>query len=649
MIFKKQSSKPVIIGILAFALFSFLTYQYIEFDNGLREKNERSKLLELLILKKSKVEKALSSRIYYTKGVAAYVSLNPDINNTEYQNLAKELINQDTVISTMALSKNAVISSIYPEKGHEEAIGLNLLDHPERKKIVEKTIETKNTFVAGPVELVEGGIAFISYTPIFNKLSKDTNSFWGMTDIVIKRDAMLNEAELFEKDDENYYALKGIDGKGIEGDIFWGHSDVFNNDPVTIKITLPTGNWILASVPVNGWNVFENKSFVTNIILFAASLIISVLVWLLSNAWIKIKNKESELSALFGAMNDLVIIMDDKGYYRSIAPTNNHLLIRPASELLNKSVYDFFDHDAAKYFHDSIKKAIENKSTILIDYPLEINGKELWFEARLSYVSKNSVIYVAHDNTEKKLAELKLIQSEKELKESNAMKDKFFSILAHDLKNPIGSFMNLTDMIFQNYSNIDENEKFELIEYLKDSSHSLYSLLENLLEWSRVQRGAIKPEYTKVDINFLITNTIEHLNTMAKDKKIDIKNNIDKNIIAFCDSNMIQTVFRNIIINAVKFTEDEGDIIISSNIEEIEKNKFIVISIKDSGIGIEKERINKLFKIDSAVSTPGTNNEKGTGLGLILCKEFVEINKGFIKVDSELGKGTKFSIYIPSM
>jgi signal transduction histidine kinase/sensor domain CHASE-containing protein len=642
-----QKNSPAFIGIIAFIVFSMLTYKYIEFDKGLKEEDERNLLLELLILKKSELEKSLSSRIYHTKGVAAYVSLNPDIDSLEYQNLAKELIKNDTVISTMALAKDAVITSIYPKKGHEDAIGLDLLEHPKRRKIVKQTIETRKTFVAGPVELVEGGIAFISYTPIFNNTTSDTTEFWGMTDIVIKRDALFNEANLRIDDGTNLYALKGIDGSGNKGEVFWGERAIFNNNPVTIKIALPTGNWILASMPANGWNKYDNKSVFTNIILFSSSLVISILVWLLANAWRKIKNNESELKALFGAMNDLVIILDNKGYYRHIAPTNNHLLIRPANDMLNKSLYDFFDFDKAKFFHDAILESINEKKTVQIEYPLIINKKELWFTARISYISDNSVIYVAHDNTETILSKNNLMKSEKELKALNAMKDKFFSIIAHDLKNPIGAFKNSTELLYYNFSEFNEEDKFEFIENLKETSESLYSLLTNLLEWSRIQRGSIEPVLEQTNILFLINNTVSHLKTFANNKNISIENNIKNDTYCVCDPNMISTVFRNIISNAIKFTPESGLITINNFSNVSGNQKYQVFTITDTGIGISENRIDKLFKIDSTMSSPGTNNEKGTGLGLILCKDFLKINNGKIEVKSQIGKGTTFSIFIP--
>lgn len=215
-----KTAIPIAYAFGVFLILSIGIYNYSNYTKGQWEKDERSNLMDLLTSKKSNLEKALYSRIYYTRGVAAYVGLNPSISNNEFYELAKEYIKQDTVISTMALSKDCIINAIYPYEGHESAIGLNLLAHPERNEIVKKTIETELTFVAGPVELVEGGSAFISYTPIFNKLESLNNSFWGITDIVIKEESLIREAKISLAENGFKFALKGYNGTGNKGAIF---------------------------------------------------------------------------------------------------------------------------------------------------------------------------------------------------------------------------------------------------------------------------------------------------------------------------------------------------------------------------------------------------------------------------------------------
>jgi PAS domain S-box-containing protein len=639
---------PLTIGIIVFCLFSFAIYNYLKFDENQKKRNERNKLFDQLIYKKSQLEKSLSSRIYYTKGIAAYVTHHPNIEDKEFRQLASELIGRDSVIATMSLSPDCVISSVYPREGHEEAIGLDLLAHPERRKIVEQTIQTHKTFVAGPVELVEGGIAFISYTPIFEKTQDGENPFWGVTDIVIFRDELFNEAGLNATNNNFEYALRGPDGKGAAGEVFWGNERVFRQDPVTVEITLPTGSWILAITPSGGWKNTVNTTRLMAYVLFGSAVIISILVWLLVRAMLRIRNNQAELKALFGAMSDLVIEFNVNGVYTKIAPTNRKLLVRPPDELLGRSLYDVFPEEQAKFFHDAILKCLETRDTVEIDYPLEIEGKELWFIAKLTRISPDSVIYVARDYTNRKKAEEELIRSQKKLEELNAMKDKFFSIIAHDLKNPLGGYVNLTNMLYDSFDDMNEDEKKEIIELLNDSSKTVYNLLENLLEWSRSQRGKIPHKPENYDISFIADNVISVLALQTEAKNIRINNKIDKSSIAYFDVNSITTVIRNLLSNAIKFTPEGGTITLDANKIEHGGNQFYEVQVSDTGVGMSPEQMNNLFRIDKSVSTKGTNDESGTGLGLILCKEFINKNGGDIKISSIPGEGSTFKFTLPA-
>ncbi|MDZ7777060.1 MAG: PAS domain-containing sensor histidine kinase [Bacteroidales bacterium] len=249
----------------------------------------------------------------------------------------------------------------------------------------------------------------------------------------------------------------------------------------------------------------------------------------------------------------------------------------------------------------------------------------------------------ATDITDRKQAEKTLRESEVELKELNAQKDKFFSIIGHDLKSPFNSILGFSGLLEEqigekNYDDVDKYAKT-----IRRSSQRAMDLLENLLEWSRAQTGKIEfsPESFKI-IN-LTDNTFNQLKDAADQKSITLRNDLPTNLPVFADKNMVSTVMRNLISNAIKFTREGGEIKISAE----KSAKEIFVSVSDNGIGIAPGRIEKLFRIDENDSTPGTNNEKGTGLGLILCKEFVEKHDGRIWVESVENKGSVFTFTLP--
>ncbi|MCK9279343.1 MAG: ATP-binding protein [Melioribacteraceae bacterium] len=640
---KSSNYSPVLIAFISLSVFIFIILQYTEFSNDKKEKDIRAELDEVLISKKSQLEKALYSRIYYTKGVAAYITINPQIDAAIFDNLANELIKDDTVISTMSISPSCIISAIYPMKGHESAIGLNLLEHPERKKIVEKTIQTKNTFIAGPVELIEGGVAFISYTPVFLKHGSDSTSFWGMTDIVIMKDKLFNEIKLTNKDDKYVYALKGIDGTGVSGKAFWGDENIFSNNPVKVEVLLPTGTWVFAAMPIEGWGDYIDNTEAMIIFLYISAFIISMLIFLLSRAMIKLRINERELTALFGSMQDIVIQINSKGEYIKIASANQKLLFKPKDELLNKSLYEIFDKEKADFFMDAVTRCLSTKKLVEIEYPLIIDSKEFWFNARLSYLSEDAVVYVAYDNTYKKRAEDKLIESEKKMQELNRTKDKFFSIIAHDLKNPFITIIGFSDLLITEYYDFTDEEKIHYLQEMKKSAHLSHNLLQNLLQWSRSQTGHLEFIPCPISLYALVSENIQLLGKSADKKGVKLSTDISNELIVFADEDMLNTILRNLISNAIKFSSKEDTITISA----FETNDSVGIDIADTGTGMEQSRVESLFKLEETKSTAGTDSESGTGLGLLICKEFVEKHNGKISVTSQLGKGTTFRITLP--
>ena len=239
---------------------------------------------------------------------------------------------------------------------------------------------------------------------------------------------------------------------------------------------------------------------------------------------------------------------------------------------------------------------------------------------------------------------LKLAESYKEIKLLNATKDKFFSIIAHDLRAPLGGLQNLTDLLYNEYNTYDEESLKNTIKLLYESSKTTFNLLENLLTWSSLQRNKITYKPERFSINQIISENISLLENCAKEKEISIINDCKKEIHVFADKNMILTVLRNLISNAVKFTPKKGKITIGSKLID---EKTVQVWIADTGIGISKENILKLFSIEQVFTTIGTEKETGTGLGLILCKEFIEKNRGEIKLESESGKGTTFFVELP--
>jgi two-component system, sensor histidine kinase and response regulator len=242
-----------------------------------------------------------------------------------------------------------------------------------------------------------------------------------------------------------------------------------------------------------------------------------------------------------------------------------------------------------------------------------------------------------------KKAHDKISLQAKTLEELNATKDKMFSVISHDLRAPLGGIKSMLDLIYEGHSN-HKSISPKSLDSLKNAADQTYNLLENLLYWSRSQRGNLVNNPEQTNLYDLIVENIELLKSMARNKDIEIVNNVDEDVTAFADRNMIKTVIRNLIINAIKFTDAKGSITINSE----EKDDYVKTSITDTGIGIKKSTLEKILNNRDYYTTFGTNREKGSGLGLNLCLDFIERNDGELFIDSEYGKGSTFSFVLPT-
>jgi PAS domain S-box-containing protein len=380
---------------------------------------------------------------------------------------------------------------------------------------------------------------------------------------------------------------------------------------------------------------------------------------------------------LFDRLDSLIWFLEKDNLFGYVNDSFAKFLGKSKSEIINKPINELLiSEEAEKLEFEIAKIRSENTELRSFEYLTNSSGEKKLFSLRKFPYSKtngkiDTVICIAEDQTELKKSEdeikeyieelhetkdmmeqnayelvelnLKLEESEEELRKQNASKDKFFSIISHDLKTPVSAMMSYSEILNDEFETLERGEIKEFIQSLKEVSANLFELLEGLLNWSRVQTGRM--QYSPVKINLADTskNLIKIYDQTAKKKHIKLISEFNGKTVAYADDNMVNTVMRNLISNAIKFTNENGEI----KIQITELDDFLQVSIIDNGIGIKPEDLEKLFRIDVHHTTNGTANEAGTGLGLILCKELVEKNSGEINVKSKMGEGTSFYFTLP--
>ena len=333
----------------------------------------------------------------------------------------------------------------------------------------------------------------------------------------------------------------------------------------------------------------------------------------------------------------------------------NYFGIEPGNhtfEIQAKNLFGYTSEDGRKINFDIPFPFYRNPIFITALIGILIMGYIITILIRKNIAKKKANQEIEERNFRITLAKMKLEEQNAfineqntKLKELNNTKDKFFSIIAHDLINPFNSFLGNTRFLKENYLQLDDTEQKECINDINHSAEGLFKLLQNLLQWANAQRNKIPYNPESCNIHEILSTNFFLLNNIVKEKKVKLISHIDENVKVFADYEMINTVFRNLISNAIKFTPQGGliEVYASSN------GTVYEFSVVDSGIGINKENIKKLFRPDVHHTTPGTSNEKGTGLGLIICKEFIHKNNGRIWVESEPGKGSKFNFTLPKV
>ncbi len=279
---------------------------------------------------------------------------------------------------------------------------------------------------------------------------------------------------------------------------------------------------------------------------------------------------------------------------------------------------------------------------------IEFKYGEKYFDLFMSpIVDKNNsivgVILHFRDVTFRVSTQLALKKREEELSELNATKDKLFSIIAHDLKNPFMAIIGFTEILENEIHKLSEEEKDDILKHLKEATSNTYKMLDNLLRWSQIQTGRIIFEPENILLNNIIDEVITNLSYQSSIKKISILNKLDLPYYVYGDKTLLNIIFTNLISNAIKFTISGGSVKIYVSVNDDSINIFV----EDSGIGMNSEELEKLFELNKNYSKHGTSGEKGTGLGLLIVKEFIAMHKGQLKAESTPMTGTKFNISLP--
>ncbi|MFP4555828.1 MAG: PAS domain S-box protein [Bacteroidales bacterium] len=517
-------------------------------------------------------------------------------------------------------------SPVFDQKGNVWASLVTFFDITQRK-LSEQALRESETTLRAIFDIANIGISITNVSGkyvMFNKwwsnyLGYETDDLYNLTNIDIthpddKEESKVNFKEVVRGKKDNYCIEKRFIRKN--GDTLWATLSVSS-----IKNSKGEVEYMICMV-----NDITHKKRMEE----------------------ELRINEEKFRTLVENLNEIIYILDDKGVVTYISPNVKAISGYNAREVVGTSFLKFVHPDDIRGRQEQFQKilsGIYNPS----EYRLVAkNGNSIWMRTSAKPVLKKGktigVQGVLTDITNIKLIEAELRKNEARLKELNSAKDKFFSILAHDLKSPFNSILGFLNLLINNIRQNDIYTTEKQIKIIYNSAKHIYSLLENTLTWAGTQSGKIPFNPQVLQISSICNNAIENQILNAHKKNISLSYFESDGLSISADRNMLDTIIRNLISNAIKFTPENGKV----DVYAIKNDGEVVVSVTDNGIGISEKNIPKLFNLSEKYSTTGTANEKGTGLGLLICKEFVEQHGGKIWIDTQEGNGTTFSFSLPS-
>lgn len=478
----------------------------------------------------------------------------------------------------------------------------------------------------------------------FSKLFHINPSACGLTELDNNRYIDVNEA---------FYSLLGFDKDEVIGKTT-EELGILTTESINAVQLKADSNGKVINVEAN---LKAKNGDIRNVLLFAENIHIQEQKYRFTvvqditerkKAESKLLESEEKYRTLVQYSGDPIFSFNPDETYRFVNEVFAKTFGKAPGDIIGKRPYDIFPYEEAEKRLELVRKVLKSGQNGEIEVKVVTSsGNEMYYITTADPVRDENgkicwVSCISKNITERKRAELALKESERRLHQLNADKDRFISILGHDLRTPFNSLLGLSAVLSEKIQEYDILKIKKIAGDINKTAQNAFNLLEDILLWARIQQGSVPFNPRRLSLEEICKNSVEVLKPNADAKNITIRYWAE-GIHVFADSDMIRTVFRNIVSNAIKFTDNGGVI----NIKAEKKDENVTISVSDNGIGIQPEDLTKLFNISEVFTTMGTSGEKGTGLGLLLCKDFIEKHNGKILLKSEVGKGTDFVFILP--
>ncbi|MDK9706424.1 MAG: response regulator [Desulforhopalus sp.] len=682
----KHAPHPKIAALLVFCIVVCLFIGLEVLERQRFRETLQTRTINTLSQIRAGLEAQINANFYLTRGLIAFISIHPQMDDLTFQQLARQILDNRNYIRNIALAPDNVVRFVYPLQGNERAVGLRYQDNAEQWPSVARIIASRKAVIAGPVNLVQGGLAFVSRTPIYLADDPDgqkEDKYWGLASIVIEKENLFKASGLYDDNLDIRVALRGKDGLGAEGDMIEGDPAIFQDNPVLLPVNLPEGSWLLAGTPKNGWLASSPYLYPLRIsaLVLAALLGLAAYTWLqrqeenrrsLERAWQEAKKAQADLRLNEEFLNTVIdnipamVFVKDPQELRFIRfnKTGAEMLGYEVTDFIGKNDFDFFPENEARFFINKDREVL-NKGT-LIDIPEELietreHTKMVLHTRKIPiFDAAGNPLYllgIAEDITQQQKVKAEKEHLEKLLHRSQKLETigKMAGGVAHDLNNILSGIINYPEILLLQLP--PDSPLRKPLTRIHDSGKRAAKVVADLLT---IARGvaAVKEN---ICLNTLVSEYLdspEHQRLASAFPALSFVTRFAEELwISSCSPVHLQKCLMNLINNSAEAipADTPGVITISSRNEilaqappgfpDLALGRYVVLSVTDSGTGINPADLEHIFE---PFYTRKAMGRSGTGLGLTVVWNTMEDHHGAVTVESSTEAGTTFSLYLPA-
>ncbi|TNJ44447.1 ATP-binding protein [Phaeobacter sp. B1627] len=614
----------------------------------------------------SRLEGYVNADIQLVKGLVAVLASRPDMTQEQFSEIAAHAIGDKTEILNIAVAPDLVVRLVHPLEPNRAVLGLDYNKSEAQREAALRVRDGGEMVLAGPVELVQGGTGFIGRFPIFVGTGA-SRRFWGIVSAVIDTTALYEETGVISKDMSLDLALRGRDGTGHQGELFYGDPDIATQNPVLMDIALPTGGWQLAAIPRGGWPDHPSNLWAMRLVLCVAGILILVPTFLacrlsaIRRGAIKILRKREQelerkqveleqLSAVAQNASDSIVLTDRQAQIIWANDAFSTMTGYPLEEALGKTPGELLNGPETN--PDTIREIAEHVRegrryrTEIMNYTK--TGEVIWVDTHLVPVHDENgevrmVIGIERDVTLAKRHAAELAEAKRDAELADRAKSEFLANMSHEIRTPMNGIIGMADLLAD--MGLPEEER-QYVENIRTSSKALLKIINDILDLSRLESGKLSLSEVDFNLHACIKNAVEMLRPVAQDKGVALNVSYATSLPqdVRTDDGRLRQVLVNLIGNAVKFTSvGQVDVRVSHARDDPYK---ISIDVEDTGIGLSETQRKNIFERFAQADAATTRSFGGTGLGLTISRHLAEQMGGGIDVRSQIGKGSCFSLTV---